>query len=109
MLTFRFERIDLQQLFVALLNKNNVQHLVKHDGSIAYSPNDIEIVENIVLPKIRRQLLSDWQLLFCPAESLGSYKHYMDKHSIPYIVEVLNQSICFSLPKRYRPLMWKIM
>src|SRR5437870_4797416 len=99
-LAFRFADEALNQRLIQLLAKTGVQHRVAKDGTIHYSPNDEETVENDLISSIRDDVFSGWGILFCPASWAASYREYMSRREIPFKEELRNEQLCFLIPRK---------
>ena len=92
----------------ALLKTHGIEHSVDRQGSIRYSSDDEEVVENELVRSIRDRIFSPWQVLSCPDDWGERYKHYMSLHGIPFREEWIDGQACFLLPRKYRPQRWKL-
>jgi hypothetical protein len=106
--TFRFLDDALNRRLLALLEKDKVKHHVAKDGTIRYSPDDEEVVEDRFICSVRDGVFPSWQVLTCPSDWTGRYKRYMSRHGIPYYEELSNGELWFLLPRKYRPDRWRL-
>jgi hypothetical protein len=106
--SFRFLDDDLNRQLIALLRKAKIKHDVGKDGSIHYSPDDEEVVENDFVGSIRDKVFPAWQVLTCPRDWSMLYKKYMKHHGIPFQEELSNGELWFLLPRKYRPHRWQL-
>jgi hypothetical protein len=108
MYSFKFMDPSLNRKLLALLKKAQVKHTIGADGVVRYSPCDEELVGNELIPSIRRQVFRSWQILSCPKVWAARYKRYMRDHDVPYTEELIDNQLCFLLPRRYRPHSWTL-
>ena len=106
--SFRFANPTLNSKLLAQLRTANVKHSVESDGSIHYSADDEERVENEFLGHIRDRVFSSWQLVFCPPDWAARYQTYMGLHKIPFEEQWIDDQPCFLIPRQYRPHTWKL-
>src|SRR5436190_17369824 len=106
--SFRFLDERLNRLLIVLLEKQGIRHSVSKDGVILYSPGDAEIVENELIKSIRDQVFSPWQIISCPKNWTRRYRRYMTIHEVPFVEELIDNQLCFLIPRTYRPHSWKL-
>jgi hypothetical protein len=106
--TFKFIDENLNRKLLASLKRASVSHQVTKDGTICFSPDDEEIVENELLKAIRDHVYDHWQILSCPKTSTDAYKAYMVQNEVPFVEELSNGELGFLLPRKYRPHNWKL-
>jgi len=53
-------------------------------------------------------LKMDEQMLSCPADCYKKYKDRMIQHKVPFREILFDDEKAFILPRRYRPLTWKL-
>jgi hypothetical protein len=106
--SFKFLDEKLNQQLIALLRKNKIEHGVRKDGTLYYSTEDEEAVENDLIGSIRNRVFSSWQILTCPPDWSARYKEYMLARAIPFHEELSNGELWFLVPRKYRPHRWKL-
>lgn len=82
--TFKFLDNDLNQKFIGLVKKADIEHRIDHNGLVRYAASDEEHVENDLICSIRDAVFPSWQVLTCPSDWTTRYKHYLSCHSIPF-------------------------
>jgi len=107
-LSFRFVDDDINDKLIGLVKKARVKHAVDGRGIIHYSPADEEKVENDLIASLRNRLFASWQVLSCPQDWTELYKRYMSRHDIPFHEELIGHEVCFLIPRKYRPSLWKL-
>jgi hypothetical protein len=105
--SFRFIDEDLNRRFLALLKRSAVRHLVDAHGTVHYSTNDAEFIENDVISAVRNRVFPSWQILSCPREWTETYRSYMIRRDIPFSEELDDRQLCFLIPRKYRPHAWR--
>src|SRR5438132_11713968 len=98
--SFRFLDGDLNDRFIALLNKARIKYTIDQVGAAHYSPDDVAIVENELLSSIRHKVFPSWQILTCPRDWAGRYRDYMSGHRIPFREELSNGELWFLIPRK---------
>src|SRR5687768_2381647 len=106
--SFRFLDDDLNQRLLALLRKSGVEHRIDKRGTVHYTERDEEFVENELIGAVRDQVFASWQILCCPKEWTDRYRVYIDQHAIPFREELIDDEVCFLLPRNVRPLSWRL-
>lgn len=106
--SFRFAEGKYNAALLALLKKHRVNHAVEKDGTIRYSQADEELVENELLRQVRDRIFSHWQVITCPADWTNRYKNYMVKHDVPFVEELIDNELCFLIPRKFRPHLWSL-
>ncbi len=106
--TFKFLDKDLNQELVGLLEKAKIGHSIDTDGTIRYSADDDEAVENDLICTIRDRIIPSWQVLTCPRDWTGRYRDYMSRRGIPFQEELSNGELWFLIPRKVRPHSWKL-
>ncbi len=106
--SFKFMDEELNRRLILLLKKSHVKHTIGANGVIHYSPVDEEIVGNELIPPIRRKVFPSWQILSCPKDWADRYKRYMCEHRVPYTEELIDNKLCFLIPRSYRPHSWAL-
>src|SRR5262245_49450724 len=106
--SFRFVDDKLNQRLITLLKRNEIFHNVDKNGSIHYAPSDEELVENELICSIRDDLYPVWKIICCPGDWADSYKNYMVKHGVPFFEELIDNQLCYLIPRKYRPHAWKL-
>jgi hypothetical protein len=69
---------------------------------------DTELVENELIASVRDVVFFPWQIISCPKDWTQRYKNYMRKHGIPYVEELIDNQLCFLIPRAFRPHSWKL-
>ena len=105
-ISFRFLNPSLNKKLVASLKKAKVVHTTDASGTIRYSPQFDNQVQNEILPKIRDGVFDSWQLVSCPKNWVSRYKDYMQNHEVPYREELADNELWFLIPRSYRPHKW---
>ena len=106
--SFKFMNDKLNLRLIGLLKKANIDHIVGRDGVIRYSSRDEKLVGNELIRTIRNEVFSAWQLLSCPKDWVERYKRYMTHKHVEFSEELINNQLCFLLPRKYRPHSWKL-
>ena len=106
--SFRFLDDGLHRQFLALLKKRGIKHRVGRDGTVHYSEDDEEFIENELISPIRDGVFRAWQVLTCPREWIPRYRQYMRDHHVPFREELSNKELWFLLPRKHRPHQWKL-
>ncbi len=106
--SFRFADEELNRRLIGLLQKHDVKHSVGKDRAIHYSSMDTELVENELIASVRDEVFFPWQIISCPKDWTQRYKNYMRKHGIPYVEELIDNQLCFLIPRTFRPHSWKL-
>ena len=106
--SFRFVDDHLNDCLRQLITQTKLDHRIDRDGVIHYRAQDAEALENDVICSVRDQAFDSWQILSCPADWTDQYKRYMSAHEIPFHEELIDNEICFLLPRKYRPNKWKL-
>lgn len=106
--SFKFMNDKLNLRLIGLLKRANIDYVVDRDGAIRYSSKDEEVVGNELIRTIRNEVFSPWQLLSCPKEWIERYKQYMRQKHVDFSEELINDQLCFLLPRKYRPHSWKL-
>jgi hypothetical protein len=105
--TFKFVDQKLQRQLLRELKKAKAVYWVDADDAIQYSDDQVDLIENRVLSAVRGRAFQRWQILSCPAGWSHRYKEYMVQHQIPFVEELIDNRLCFLLPRAYRPHSWK--
>jgi hypothetical protein len=106
--SFKFLNDKLNLRLIGLLKKANIDYTVDRDGVILYSSSDENLVGNELIRTIRNEVFPDWQLLSCPKDWIERYKRYMTYKHVEFREELINNQLCFLLPRKYRPHSWKL-
>src|SRR5437879_3861339 len=106
--SFKFMNDRLNQRLLRLLREARIHHVVDKDGVIRYSPEDERVVGNELIHTIRTKVFPAWQLLSCPKDWTDRYRCYMTQRGIEFSEELVNDQLCFLLPRKYRPHAWKL-
>ncbi len=106
-LSFRFVDEDLNRRLIARLKGSEIRHTVDEEGTIHYSPDDEEVVENEFVGALRSRVFRPWQVLTCPKEWIDRYRNYMIRNDIPFREELAGGQVWFLIPRKYRPHLWK--
>ena len=106
--SFRFVDDDLNLRLITLLKRSGIRHVVGKNGVVRYSPQSEDVVENELICSIRDALFPSWQVLSCPGQWAERYKSYMTRHRVPFVEELIDNQLCFLIPRRYRPHSWKL-
>lgn len=106
--SFKFVDTKLNDSLVSLLKRHDIKHRVGKNGAIHYSPDDEEIVENELIRQVRDRIFSPWQIISCPSDWAERYKVYMIKRSVPFVEELIDNQLCFLIPRSYHPHAWRI-
>src|SRR5450755_3434804 len=106
--TFKFLDEKLNRKLIALVKKSPVKHSIGNDGVLHYSSADEEVVGNGLISSIREAVFPSWQILSCPEDWIERYKRYMNQHDVPFAEELIDNQLCFLLPRKYRPHSWKL-
>ena len=106
--TFRFVDDSLNRRLIALLKRSGTRHDVRSNGVVRYSPRDEDVIENEFIRSVRDSVFPSWQILSCPPQWVDRYKSYMTRHGVPFVEELIDNRLCFLIPRRYRPHSWKL-
>ncbi len=106
--SFRFSDEKLNRRLISLLQRHGVRHSVGKNGAVRYAPEDTELVENELIASIRDKVFSSWQIISCPKDCAEHYRNYITKHGVPYVEELIDDQLCFLIPRTYRPHSWKL-
>jgi hypothetical protein len=106
--SFKFLNDRLNLRLIGLMKKANIDYVIDRNGAIRYSRHDEEIVGNELIRTIRNEVFSAWQVLSCPKDWTERYKEYMTKKRVEFAEELINDQLCFLLPRKYRPHSWKL-
>jgi len=106
--SFRFLDSSRSRELRTRLRRANIPFTVDHDGSVRFSADDEERVENEIIGPMRDEKFSSWQLLFCPPSWAARYKAYMSRHNVPFEEQWVDDGPCFLIPKQYRPHTWHL-
>ena len=106
--SFKFMDDNLNRRLLSLLKKAAIEYIVDRDRAIHYARADEETVGNDLLCSIRTKVFPDWQLLSCPSNWTERYKRYMVQHGVLFREELFNDRLCFLLPRKHRPHLWKL-
>lgn len=106
--TFKFLDKNLNQELVDLLERAKINHSIDKDGTIRYSADDDEAVENDLICTIRDRIIPSWQVLTCPSDWTGRYRDYMSRRGIPFREELSDGELWFLIPRKLRPHSWKL-
>ncbi len=106
--SFKFLDDGLHRELIALLQKAEIDHSLDKDGVVHCSSDDEEVVENDLICSIRSRVFASWQVVTCPPDWIARYKEYMRRHAIPFQEELSNGELWFLIPRKYRPLTWKL-
>jgi len=104
--TFRFNDEALNRKLVGLLMKHRIAYSVDGSGTIRYSAESEEVVENQLISKVRDGVFPSWQIVTCPKDWVQRYKDYMIQHGVPFREEMTDNELWFLIPRRYRPHKW---
>jgi hypothetical protein len=106
--SFKFVDDQLNRKLIGRLKESDIKHLVDKSGVVHYSAGDEEAMENDLIRAIRDQVFRSWQILSCPKDWIEQYRDYMIQHEIPFSEELIDNQLCFLIPRRYRPDSWRI-
>ena len=106
--TFKFMDENLNRRLLALVKKAQVEHTIDVEGVLHYSAKDEDTIGNELIPSIRDDVFSSWQILSCPPDATERYRHYMRRHDVPFAEELIDNQVCFLLARKYRPHSWKL-
>ena len=106
--SFKFMKDARNNRFIASLKKAKIRHTVDNRGIVRYAPADEEFVEDNIISSIRDQVFSSWQILCCPKDWAQAYRDYMLARGVPFAEELIDNELCFLIPRRYRPHSWKV-
>jgi hypothetical protein len=107
-LSFRFADDELNDKLIDLVKKNRIKHSVDDGGIVHFSPDDEDVMENTLICSIRDDVFTSWQVLSCPRDWTDCYREYMAQHDVPFHEELIDDGVCFLIPRRYRPNSWKL-
>lgn len=107
-LSFKFIDDQLNDALLALLKKAKAKYRVTSENVICYGPEDEDLIENELISQIRDTVFPSWQLVSCPPDSVGAYRHYMLQHEVPFKEELIDNEISFLIPRSYRPHSWRL-
>lgn len=105
---FKFLDDELNERLRKLAASSGVNHRIDSDGTLHYSADDVDLVENELLRTIRSSVFPSWQIINCPAEWANSYKDYMLIHNVKFKEELLDGQLRFLLARNHRPHHWKL-
>ncbi len=106
--SFKFVDDTLNRQLVALLRRSGARFRVDSKGTIRYSKNDVEFIENDVISRVRTSVFPTWQIISCPSNWAPRYKEYMLQRNVPFVEELIDNQLCFLIPRIYRPHSWKL-
>lgn len=106
--SFRFLNKNLNRELIGLLKKAKIDHSIDRDGTVHYSSDDEEVVENDLICSIRDKVFPSWKVLNCPSDWTARYKEYMSHNDIPFQEELSNGELWFLIPGKHRPHSWKL-
>jgi len=106
--SFRFANAKLNECFIARLKKAGIVYAIDRDGVVHYSQHDEEVVENELICSIRNEVFSSWHVLSCPKDWTERYEQHMKRHHVPFSQELINDHVCYLIPRKYRPHSWKL-
>ena len=106
--SFKFLDSALNHELIMLLKRAKIEHRVDSDGTIHYSKDDEDTVDNDLICSIRDKVFASWQVLTCPRDWGARYKEYMKQHAVPFLEERSNGELWFLIPRKYRPHSWRL-
>jgi hypothetical protein len=106
--SFRFVDDRLNSRLINDLKKRKTRASIDRQGTIHYADDDVELIENEVISRIRDSVFSKWKIISCPADWARQYKDYMQRHDVPFTEELIDNQLCFLIPRTYRPHAWKL-
>lgn len=106
--SFRFLDDELNEKLVARIQSSAIPHQVDPDGTIRYSTEDEQRVDESVIRAIREEVFPRWQVLTCPPDAAPSYRRYMEHNRLPFEEEVIDGAVSFLIPLDVDPHRWKL-
>src|SRR5260221_11402961 len=106
--SFKFIDERLNRRLIDLLKKSGARFTLDAKGTVRYSKNEVETIENRIISKVRGSIFSKWQIISCPNEWANRYKQYMLARDVPFTEELIDNQLCFLIPRSYRPHSWKL-
>ena len=106
--SFRFVDDELNQKLIARAAASNLRHEIGSNGTLCYSADDEEAIDEHVINPIREEVFPRWQLLNCPPEWAGRYRQYMEHNRLPFQEERIDEEISFLIPRDVDPHRWDL-
>jgi hypothetical protein len=106
--SFRFRDETLNRRLISLIKQSQAHCSVDSRGVVRYAADDVDLIENEIISRVRTSVFPRWQIICCPSEWAESYKQYMLAHGIPHVEELSDRERCFLVPRKFRPHAWKL-
>ena len=106
--SFRFVDEELNRKLIDRAASSGIPHEVGPDGTLHYSADDEEAIDEHVIRPIREEVFPRWQVLSCPPDWAGRYRQYMERNRLPFQEERIDAETSFLIPRDLDPHRWDL-
>jgi hypothetical protein len=106
--SFRFVDDELNQKLIDRATSSGIPHEIGPDGTLRFSAENDEVIEERVIRPVREEVFPRWQMLSCPPEWAGRYRQYMRHNRLPFQEERIDNEISFLIPRDLDPHRWNL-